>query len=64
MKGNPIRTMSNPPAAGPSTQLIWKMLLFQVTALANVSRGTSVGKKELRAAQPKVRIEAESSRRR
>ena len=55
------RTISNPPSAGPSTQLIWNMLLFQVTAFAKISRGTRVGKKELRAAQPNVRTDAESS---
>ncbi len=35
------------------------MLLFQVTAFANVSRGTSLGKKDARAAQPNVRAVAE-----
>ena len=40
---------------GPTTDPIWKTLLFQVTALAKASRDTNVGKNELRAAHPKVR---------
>ena len=40
---------------GPTTDPIWKMLLFQVTAFEKASRDTSVGKNELRAAQANVR---------
>ena len=61
MNGNPSLTIKSPPKAGPRTQLIWNRLLFQVTALAKVYRGTSVGKNELSAAQPKVRTDAEIS---
>ncbi len=53
--------MRKPTSAGPTTLLTWKRLLFQVTALAKISRGTRVGKNELRAAQPKVRAQPETS---
>src|SRR5438034_10405178 len=49
--GNPTYATSNPLRAGPTTDPIRNTLLFQVTALAKASRGTKVGKNELRAAQ-------------
>src|SRR5262249_9179242 len=56
--GKPIYATSNPLTAGPTTDPIWKTLLFHVTAFANASRGTRVGKKELRAVQLNVRADA------
>src|ERR1700757_1099142 len=61
-KGNPTYATNNPLRAGPATHPIWKTLLFQVTALANASRGTNVGKNELRAAQLNVRAHAPRNR--
>src|SRR5215475_12012508 len=55
---NPTYATKNPLRAGPTTDPIWKTLLFQVTAFANASRGTRVGKNELRAAQLNVRTDA------
>ena len=52
--GNPMCATKKPLIAGPTTEPIWNTLLFQVTAFENASRGTKVGKKELRAAQLKV----------
>ena len=40
---------------GPTTDPIWKKLLFQVTAFEKASRDTRVGKNELRAAHANVR---------
>src|SRR3954467_6362977 len=60
--GNPTHARKNPLKAGPTTDPIWKMLLFQVTAFANASRGTNVGKNALRAAQLNVRADAPTKR--
>ena len=46
---------SKPPIPGPTTEPIWKKLLFHVTALEKAFRGTSVGKNDARAAQPNER---------
>src|SRR5882724_13195753 len=54
----PTYATKNPLRAGPTTDPIWKTLLFHVTAFANESRGTRVGKNELRAAQLNVRADA------
>src|SRR4030095_4809350 len=59
---NPTYATKNPLRAGPTTDPIWKTLLFQVTAFANASRGTRVGKNELRAAQLNVRTAAPMKR--
>src|SRR4029077_9959715 len=62
--GKPTYATKKPPTAGPTTDPIWKTLLFHVTAFANASRGTKVGKNELRAVQLKVRADAPRNRRR
>src|SRR5215217_8117393 len=59
---NPRYATRNPLKAGPTTDPIWKTLLFQVTAFANASRGTRVGKNELRAAQLNVRADGPMKR--
>src|SRR5438094_8663085 len=60
--GNPTYATNNPLMAGPTTHPIRKTLLFQVTALANASRGTSVAKNELHADQLNVRGIAQTKR--